>query len=111
MRHAPERWAVRTPAMANMLEQVVVRGRKAARRMRDARSAAYYRLRESASGRVVLGAAEFVAAPRLLSRRRRVAQQYLAAIDCATMHAKRGYCLLDPEYFTGYGRVLDASRE
>lgn len=75
--------------------------RYSARRVREARKAVYYRMRDTGVGVPILKAAAVARAPRETRRREQLARQYNASVSQALMDARRGYVLLPADYFRG----------
>ena len=85
------------------------RSKKAFQKVVAAQKAAYYRIRETPSGRAVLSAAEFARNPFDLSQRRRVAAEFNSRVTSAAMDPAKGYCLLSPDYFAEFEPVFQTA--
>ncbi len=75
----------------------------------EAQRNAYYRVRETPSGRALLQTAEFLRAPSYRRERRRAAQRYVAAAQPPIMEPARGFRFTSVESFQNFDAVLDAS--
>lgn len=99
------------PLVFRAVRSLARSGAVARRLLREARSDAYYRIRETPSGRALLSAAEFALAPRERSVRRRAGLAYNAQVASAAMDPAKGYCLLPPGYFEDGEPVFAACQQ